>query len=148
MTASGDTPVQIIKSLKLTSLVALATMAAVIIVDIGFIAVNILGSRTVDTYVYLTAIVMSALTLMVYFWTTGIVSGANITASASLNQVTMTNQPVSGINPMGLTGTNLTANDLAAVNNLIAAGKLQPSILTVLSGMSSAQIQAILSSIK
>ena len=148
MTASGDTPVQIIKSLKLQNLVAIATMAAVIIVDVGFIAVDILKGATVDSYVYLTAIVMTSLVMMVFFWTTGIVSGANITASASLNQVTMTNQPVSGINPMGLTGTNLTANDLAAVNNLIAAGKLQPSILTVLSGMSSSQIQAILSSIK
>ncbi len=151
MATSTDTVTSILSALKLNQLVAMIMMAVVTILDIAFVAVKVLSGSTVQSQVYpvIVGIAMTALTLMVYYWSTVVASGSYVSASASLMQVSMTGgqgsyPQIGGITPSGISGTNLTANDLAAVQALIAAGKVNSSILTSLSTMTPAQIQAVL----
>lgn len=159
MTASTTTPADnatsIISALKLSQLVAIAMIALVMIIDVSFVAVKILAAATaaVDSYVLIVALVSTSLTLMVAFWSIVTSSGAYVSASASLMQVAFTGgqgsyPPASSVTPYGITGTNLTANDLAAVQALIAAGKVSPSILSSLATMTPSQISAVLQALQ
>ena len=149
-----DTVTSILSALKLNQLIAMIMMGVVTILDIAFVAVKILGGASIQsqTYPVIVGITMTALTLMVYYWSTTIASGSYVTASASLMQVGMTGgqgayPPASSVTSGGVTGTGLTASDLAAVQSLIGAGKVNSSIITALSTLTPSQIQGVLTAL-
>ena len=156
--ASTNTDViaSILSALKLNQIIAMVSMAVVTILDIAFIAVKLFsGASTSSPYVVygiIVGVVMTALTIMVYYWSTVVASGAYVSGSASLMQVSMTGgqggyPPASAVTPSGVTGTALTANDLSAVQSLITAGKISPTILSILPSLSASEIQTLLKSL-
>ena len=153
---NSDIIASILSALKLNQLVAMVSMTLVTIFDIAFIAVKLFAGATLSSpyvvYGVIVGVVMTALTIMVYYWSTIVASGAYVTGSASLMQVSMQGgqggyPPASAVTPSGVTGSALTANDLTAVQALITAGKISPTILSILPSLSASEIQILLKSL-
>jgi len=146
---ADDTSVaQIFKYLKLTHLVALITILIGLIIGIGYQTIYLIAGRTLTDYTIITLGVMAGLSLIVFFWTSGIISGSYISGAAKMGEVAMsggqTPVPIAGITSGGVVFQGLTANDLTALQSLISAGKISSSLIPLLQTMTPDQIKALI----
>jgi len=136
------------KDLKLTHIVALITTMAVMIIDIGFIAVYLVSGRTIGDYTIMVLATDTMIALAIFLWVQGIISGNYITGTAKIGEVAMTGGPTvvptAGITSGGVVYQGLSANDLAALQSLISSGKLSANLIPLLNTMTPAQIQALI----
>jgi hypothetical protein len=136
------------KDLKLTHIVALITTMAVMIIDIGFVAVYLVAGRIISDYTIMVLGTDTMIALAVFLWVQGIISGNYISGAASLGQVSMTGGPTqvptAGVTAQGVVLQGLSANDLAALNSLIAQGKIPSAMIPLLATMTPQQIQALI----
>ncbi|MGC8692541.1 MAG: hypothetical protein ACP5RZ_05985 [Thermoplasmata archaeon] len=136
------------KDLRLTHIVALITTMAVMIIDIGFIAVYLVAGRTINDYTIMVLGTDTMIALAVFLWVQGIISGNYISGAASLGQASMiggpTQVPTAGVTAQGVVFQGLSANDLAALNSLIAQGKIPSTMIPLLATMTPQQIQALI----
>jgi hypothetical protein len=136
------------KDLRLTHIVALITTMAVMIIDIGFIAVYLVAGRAINDYTIMVLGTDTMIALAVFLWVQGIISGNYISGAASLGQVSMaggpTQVPTAGVTAQGVVFQGLSANDLAALNSLIAQGKIPSTMIPLLATMTPQQIQALI----
>jgi len=136
------------KDLKLTHIIALITTMAVMIVDIGFIAVYLVAGRTISDYTIMVLGTDTMIAIAVYIWTSGIISGSYVSGVARIGEVAMTGGPTAvptaGVTAGGVVYQGLSANDLAALQSLIASGKLSSNLIPLLQTMTPAQIQALI----
>ena len=136
------------KDLKLTHIIALITTMAVMIIDIGFIAVYLVAGRTISDYTIMVLGTDTMIALAVFLWVQGIISGNYITGTARIGEVAMTGGPTvvptAGVTAGGVVYQGLSANDLAALQSLITSGKLSSNLIPLLQTMTPAQIQALI----
>jgi len=136
------------KDLKITHIVALITMMAVMIVDIGFIAVYLVAGRAIDNYTIMVLGTDTMIAIAIFIWTSGITAGNYINGAAKIGEVAMsggpTVVPTGGITAGGVVYQGLSVNDLAALQSLIASGKLSSNLIPLLQTMTPAQIQALI----
>ena len=136
------------KDLKLTHIVALITTMAVMIIDIGFIAVYLVAGRTIDNYTIMVLATDTMIAIAVFLWVQGIISGNYITGTARIGEVAMTGGPTvvptAGVTAGGVVYQGLSANDLAALQSLIASGKLSANLIPLLQTMTPDQIKALI----
>jgi hypothetical protein len=137
------------KDLKLTHIIALVTTTIVAVIDAGIIAINFLSGRVVSDYALMVLGTDITAFLVVYLWVQGIISGNYISGVMSLGQVSMTGgqtqSPVAGITSQGIVFQGLSANDLVALNNLLAQGKIPSALVPLLANMSPDQIKNLIS---
>jgi hypothetical protein len=136
------------KDLKITHIVALITTMAVMIVDIGFVAVYLVQGRAINDYTIMVLGTDTMIALAVFLWVQGIISGNYISGAASIGQISMsggpTQIPTSGITPSGVVFQGLSTNDLAALNSLIAQGKIPTTMIPFIASMTPQQIQTLI----
>jgi len=136
------------KDLKITHIVALITTMAVMIIDIGFVAVYLVSGRTISDYTIMVLGTDTMIALAVFLWVQGIISGNYITGTARIGEVAMTGGPTvvptAGVTAGGVVYQGLSANDLAALQSLITSGKLSSNLIPLLQTMTPAQIQALI----
>jgi hypothetical protein len=136
------------KDLKITHIVALITTMAVMIVDIGFVAVYLVQGRAINDYTIMVLGTDTMIALAVFLWVQGIISGNYISGAASIGQISMSGGPTqiqtSGITPSGVVFQGLSTNDLAALNSLIAQGKIPTTMIPFIATMTPQQIQTLI----
>jgi len=136
------------KDLKITHIVALITTMAVMFVDIGFIAVYLVAGRAINDYTIMVLGTDTMISIVVFLWVAGIISGNYITGTARIGEVAMaggpTVVPTAGVTAGGVVYQGLSANDLAALQSLITSGKLSSNLIPLLQTMTPAQIQALI----
>jgi len=136
------------KDLKLTHIVALITTMAVMIIDIGFIAVYLVSGRTIGDYTIMVLATDTMIALAIFLWVQGIISGNYITGTAKIGEVAMmggpTVVPTAGVTSGGVVYQGLSANDLAALQSLISSGKLSANLIPLLNTMTPDQIKALI----
>jgi len=136
------------KDLKLTHIVALITTMAVMIIDIGFIAVYLVSGRTIGDYTIMVLATDTMIALAIFLWVQGIISGNYITGTAKIGEVAMTGGPTvvptAGVTSGGVVYQGLSANDLAALQSLISSGKLSANLIPLLNTMTPDQIKALI----
>jgi hypothetical protein len=134
--------------LKLTHIIALITTMAVMIIDIGFIAVYLVAGRTISDYTIMVLATDTMIALAVFLWVQGIISGNYITGTAKIGEVAMTGGPTAvptaGVTTGGVVFQGLSANDLVALQSLIASGKLSANLIPLLQTMTPDQIKALI----
>ena len=149
MASGSDTLLSDIgKDLKITHIIALITTMAVMIIDIGFVAVYLVSGRTISDYTIMVLGTDTMIAIAVYIWTSGIISGSYISGVAKMGEMAMaggpTVVPTAGVTAGGVVYQGLSANDLAALQSLIASGKLSSNLIPLLQTMTPAQIQALI----
>jgi len=136
------------KDLKLTHIIALITTMAVMIIDIGFIAVYLVAGRTIGDYTIMVLATDTMIAIAVFLWVQGIISGNYITGTARIGEVAMTGGPTvvptAGVTAGGVVYQGLSANDLAALQSLIASGKFSANLIPLLQTMTPDQIKALI----